>query len=410
MPRSQRAPSLETRTARLKLKIRKKPYWLPIGDGVSLGYRRNRGPGSWSVRVANGGRGGGHWTQAMAAADDHAEATADTVLTFWQAQAKARGFGVSSRQSDESGKLDTVAAAIEAYAADLKARGGHKGNVTRIKHRLPPTLAAKTVATLTARDFKVWRAALQGLTPASINRSHKALKAALNFAAKHDERITNSRAWRFGLASLPDANKSRNVILDAETVRKVVAGAYQVSPEFGLWIELAAVTGARVSQIARLQIADLQVAAARLMMPSSRKGRGVKKVTRAPVPILAELAVRLQAIAKGRAAGDALLVNPEGEPWGSQEHSRPFTRALEFAGLDKIEPKITAYALRHSSIVRQILSGTPIRLVAAAHDTSVAMIERNYSEHITDVGDTALRRGMLDIGAPADDKIVSLRR
>jgi hypothetical protein len=146
------------------------------------------------------------------------------------------------------------------------------------------------------------------------------------------------------------------------------------------------------------------------MMPSSRKGRGVKKVTRSPVPIPAGLAVRLQAIVKGRAAGDVLLVNSAGKPWRSPEHSRPFTRALEFAGLDKIEPKFTAYALRHSSIVRQILSGSPIRLVAASHDTSVGMIERNYSEHITDVGDTALRKGMLDFGIPEDDKVTALRR
>jgi integrase len=343
-------------------------------------------------------------------ADDHAEATADTVLTFWQAQAKARSFGLTSRQSDESGKLDTVAAAIEAYSADLKARGGTKGNVSRVKYRIPAVLANKTVATLSARDFKVWRAALHGLTPASINRSNKALKAVLNHAAAHDERIVNQRAWQHGLASLPDAAKSRNTILDAETVRKVVAGAYQVSPEFGLWVELAAISGARASQLRRIEVGDLQVAAARLMMPSSRKGRGVKKVTRSPVPIPAELAVRLQATAKGCAAGDVLLVAPTGEPWRSHEHSRPFTRALEFAGLDKIKPRITVYALRHSSITRQLLSGTPIRLVAAAHDTSVAMIERNYSRHITDAGDTALRRGMLDLGAPAGGNVVPLTR
>ena len=32
------------------------------------------------------------------------------------------------------------------------------------------------------------------------------------------------------------------------------------------------------------------------------------------------------------------------------------------------------YALRHSSIVRQILAGVPIRVVAVNHDTSIAML------------------------------------
>jgi integrase len=47
-------------------------------------------------------------------------------------------------------------------------------------------------------------------------------------------------------------------------------------------------------------------------------------------------------------------------------------------------PGAVPYALRHSSIVRGIRAGLPIRLVAASHDTSVQMIERHYSRWITD--------------------------
>ena len=50
------------------------------------------------------------------------------------------------------------------------------------------------------------------------------------------------------------------------------------------------------------------------------------------------------------------------------------------------------YALRHSSIVRQLLAGVPVRIVAAGHDTSVAMIERNYSRYITDHADALVRK------------------
>jgi len=38
-------------------------------------------------------------------------------------------------------------------------------------------------------------------------------KAALNLAADQDERIASRRAWETGLASIPDAEQSRNVIL-----------------------------------------------------------------------------------------------------------------------------------------------------------------------------------------------------
>jgi hypothetical protein len=65
------------------------------------------------------------------------------------------------------------------------------------------------------------------------------------------------------------------------------------------------------------------------------------------------------------------------------------------AGQDPAE--VTIYALRHSSIVRQLLAGVPVRIVAAGHDTSVAMIERNYSRFITDHADALVRGAMLNL-------------
>jgi hypothetical protein len=39
--------SFETPSARLRLPIQKKPHWLRLGPGLSLGYRRNAGAGTW---------------------------------------------------------------------------------------------------------------------------------------------------------------------------------------------------------------------------------------------------------------------------------------------------------------------------------------------------------------------------
>ena len=51
--------------------------------------------------------------------------------------------------------------------------------------------------------------------------------------------------------------------------------------------------------------------------------------------------------------------------------------------------------------VRQLLAGVPVRIVAAGHDTSVKMIERTYSAHITDHTDALVRGAMLDL-APVE--------
>jgi hypothetical protein len=65
-------------------------------------------------------------------------------------------------------------------------------------------------------------------------------------------------------------------------------------------------------------------------------------------------------------------------------------------GLDPAE--VTIYALRHSSIVRQLLAGIPIRVVAVSHDTSAGQIERTYSRHIDDHADALVRRALLAVG------------
>jgi hypothetical protein len=72
MARKVRASGFETRTARLKRPVAKKPEFVRIAPGISLGYRRNATAGTWVARVADGR--GGNWTKAIGSADDYDEA------------------------------------------------------------------------------------------------------------------------------------------------------------------------------------------------------------------------------------------------------------------------------------------------------------------------------------------------
>jgi len=69
---------------------------------------------------------------------------------------------------------------------------------------------------------------------------------------------------------------------------------------------------------------------------------------------------------------------------------------------------VTLYSLRHSSIVRQILANTPLRVIAATHDTSTGQIEKTYSAYIGDVSDAVTRRALLDTAQPAAGSVVAL--
>ena len=294
------------------------------------------------------------------------------ILDFWQAQDKARTLGRDDRDGGTgSVKPATVEQALDSYEADLKTRGGDIGNVARVRMHLP-----------TGSSTRLWRCWHRGscasggtawrgqLAAATVNRTTTGLKAALNLAAEHDERITNRRAWETGLATIPDAEQSRNVILSEAAVRQIIVAAQQQSGEFGLLIEVAAVTGARVSQLAQMEVQDLQAerAAPRLMMPTSAKGQGEKDYQRRPVPIPHGLAAKLRMLTADRPATAPLLIKPSGAPWKKSDHSRLFARAAKAAGQNP--EQVTMYALRHSSIVRQILAGVPIRVIAVNHDTS----------------------------------------
>ena len=162
MARSTRSAQLETRSARLKLPVAKKPVFLRIGPRIGLGYRRNQTTGTWVARVADGR--GGNWTKAIGAADDFEDADGSHILDFWQAQEKARVLGRDDRGADTARPV-TVGEALAAYEADLRTRGGESSNAVRVRIHLSPGLRDKTVALLAVRDLRRWRDWSERRTP-----------------------------------------------------------------------------------------------------------------------------------------------------------------------------------------------------------------------------------------------------
>ena len=401
-----RSHQLETRTQRLKLIPRRKPYSIRIAPGIRLGYRRNEGAGTWSVIGADGA--GGSWLKRIAVADDHEDTNGKTVLNFWQATETARELARSADGVSDTERPLTVKEALEVYQRDLKARGGNETNATLILPKVRPALAAKPVSALTARDVLGFRDSLvaSGIKKSAVNRYMTSFRAALHLAARLDRRrITNGAEWK--LEPLPDDGTARNVILSDDEVRAIVVAAYELDRAFGLLIETLAVTGARISQVQRLNVEDLL--ADRLLVPASRKGRRKKSTEKRPILIPTSLAAKLFAAAAGRRGNAPLLVNGDGQPWRRNCQVKWFPRIAKAAGFDPAE--VVLYSLRHSSIVRQLLGAVPVRIVAVGHDTSVAMIERTYSRYILDHSDALVRRALLDIDAtPAAGNVVRINR
>jgi integrase len=419
MARKVRHSSLETRTARLKLAVRRKPYSGPsLARGVALLYRRNKGNGSWVVKASNGH--GAYWTKAIAEADDHDESNGKTILNFFEAQDVAKKMARGGDGSADSAPI-TVDDALNDYRRDLEARSANPYNADWPRLHLSSVLLSKPVALLAATELKKWRDSLLGaMAPATINRLSRCVCAALELAAQHDERIQNRQAWEVGLAGLPDAIEARNVILSDDKVREFVAAAYVDDDKLGLLVDVLAVTGARPSQVVRLRVEDLHDHPLRpkLMMPKSAKGggrnRSQKKHERCSVPITVQLAAKLREAAKDRAGDAPLLTQCDGSAWADnpgQRYHRHIDKIVMAIGLDPAV--ISIYSMRHSSIVRRLLQNVPVRLVAALHDTSVAMIERHYAKYIAEHADDHARVGLLHHDeplAPIVDNVVALIR
>lgn len=307
MARKVRYSALESRSQRLKLPVRRRPYAGPtLARGIALMYRRNKSGGAWVVKVSGGGR---YWTKAFALADDYEDSDGKAVLSFYAAQDAARRL---ARGDDGSGDAApaTLDSALKNYAADLTARMANSYNATWPRLHLTSTLLARPVMLLTAKELQDWRnSLLSKVAPSTVNRLCGCISAALELAAQHDERIKNKHAWEVGLASLPGATQARNVIIADDKVRAFVAEAYALDHALdhalGLLTDTLAQTGARPSQAARLRVVDLHdhPIRSKLSMPKSGKGgsrkRVERKLQRYSVAITPALALRLREAPSG---------------------------------------------------------------------------------------------------------------
>jgi len=122
------------------------------------------------------------------------------------------------------------------------------------------------------------------------------------------------------------------------------------------------------------------------------------------------LAAVLKQEAAGRPHDAPLLQRDNGERWGHgrrRHHRNDFRAVVEAAGLDP--DVVTLSALRHSSIVRMLVSNTPIRIVAALHDSSTKMLERTYSKYIAEHTDAIARPALLDVSHPTANNVIAFK-
>src|SRR4051794_6330004 len=427
MPRTPRNSSLESRTARTRLRIRRTPYFAKITKGLRLGYYRGSVAGSWIVRAYRGA--GLYATEALAIADDAVEADGTTVLDYWQAQEHARRWGERQRLIAEGvvrrGPY-TVANAVTDYLAEItaeKSPAAVQGAKYAFDAWILPELGAIEIEKLTPDHLTRWRNKLATqpkrvrskrnaaepatrATPddedarrarkATANRILTMLKAALN-RAFHADRVSSDSAWRkvkpFG--KVDEAVVRYLTVIEA---RQLVATC---PVDIKNMVQAALLTGCRYAELTRLKCANLNADSGTLAIRLS-KGK-VRHVV-----LTDEAQACFAAWTQDKSPSEYIFLRADGKVWGASHQKRPLDEASSRAGLS---PAITFHILRHTHGSHLAMSGVPMGLIAAQlGHADTRMTEKHYAHLAPSYVAQTIRANFPALDLSADSKIVPLRR
>ena len=409
MPRKIKNADLSDRTSRGRLKARAKPYYQTLGRGLHLGYRKGKRDGQWVRRIYLGD--GQYDTATFATADDRAESNGDTILTWDEAQDKARQLRdefIRQRNGTPAEQDQiTVAKACEDYIKDLRARKGEtaaKDADGRLKKHLLPEFGDKLLSDLTTAELNGWRNGMvkeEGheeeirRSRDTANRVRSIAFAAFNLAF-NTGLVRDDRSWR-RVKPFKNVGEARKIIFSDEQQQNLIDACEPDLREFAL---LTARTGARPGrELTEAKVRDFDLEAKMLTV------RG--KTGEREIHLDADALRQLRRLASGKRPGDFLLTTAESGPWTKSLHQRPVAAAVEKAGLD---PETTLYALRHTYISEALKKGVPVKAVADQCGTSIAMIQRYYAKFIpTDLARYARRAAPKLRDEPASDKVRQLR-
>jgi integrase len=426
MPRTPRNSSLETRTARARLLIRRTPYFAKIAKGLRLGYYRGAVAGSW---IAGCYRGAGVYaTEALGIADDTVDADGVKVLDYWQAQEHARRWGERQRLIAEGRLRDgsyTVADAVTDYLAEItaeKSPAAVRGAKYVFDAWVLPELGAIQVEKLTTERINRWRNKL-GTQPkrvrskrtaaepatrataddedarrarkATANRILTMLKAALN-RAFYADRVSLDSAWR-KVKPFKRVDEAVVRYLSVAEARRLVSTC---AKDFRKLVQAALLTGCRYAELARLKCGAFNPDSGTLAIRLS-KGK-VRHVV-----LTDEAKTAFEGWTADRTAADLVFLRADGKAWGTSHQKRPLEDASASAG---ITPAVNFHILRHTHGSHLAMNGVPMGVIAAQlGHADTRMTEKHYAHLAPSYVAQTIRANFPVLNLSDEPQVVALR-
>lgn len=400
MARLVRDSRLESREARLRLKMRQEPYWRLISEGIHLGYYRGNRGGIWHARVRSEDN-KRYIKNALAQADDYSDANGKTILNFSQAQEQARKFAHKTHRSNdlEDNKPYTVATAISDYLADFKANGkkSYYSTETQINAHILPAFGDKLVSALTFKQLNSWKNKLattdkrarsskkikqeqkyitddnndpeyQRRRRATANRIITIFKAILNHAF-HTNRVENNEAWQ-KLKPFKNVSEPKiRFLSEEETVRLINA----CEIHFRALVRAALLTGARYGELILLKISDYNRNNNTIFIHQSKSGKPRY------IPLNQEGINFFDQLIIGKNSNEFIFTRENGSSWKKNYQVRPLEAACS---ISKISPAINFHILRHTYGSALAMRGVPIQVIATVLGHSDTRITHKHYAHL----------------------------
>ena len=428
MGRTVRDTNLETRTARLRLTPRRKPYWRVLEGGLHIGYRRTKeGGGSWVARRFVGDH--RYLETKLGTADDLQDADGVALQSFAQAQEAARKWWRAAQRADQgiapAAGPNTVADALRDYfeAREHEGYKGGKGARQTAAARILPQLGAVEIEKLTPDAIRTWHGgvakadklvrtkltdtkqatrAFDGDDPEAVrarrstaNRILTILKAALNHAFAHD-RASSDAAWR-KVKPFKGADAAIvRYLTSAEWLRLINA----CEPDFRNLVRGALLSGGRYGELTRMAASDFNRDAGTITVRLSKAGKARHVV------LNDEGRELFEALTAGRAPRELIFKRSDGEPWGPSHQARPIEEASRRA---KVEPAATFHILRHSYASALATRGVPMSVIAAQlGHADTRMTERHYAHLAPSYVADTIRAALPAFGGGEKSNVVAI--
>ncbi|MGY8705112.1 site-specific integrase [Bradyrhizobium sp. 18BD] len=422
MARTVRDANLEKREARRRLEARGKPYYRVMEEGVHLGYRRIKtGAGNWVVRSYVGDQ--KYEVETIGPADDLSDADGVKILSFSQAQAKAREMMVerANKAAGKTGPL-TVKAAVEAYIEFLEAKR-KSASFSRYAADafILPVLGNTEAKDLTKDQIETWHHDLakagarirvkkgteqrfkeitdpeehQRRRRSTANRILTVLKAALNKAWR-EEKVPSDAAWR-AVEPFKGVDAARARYLELAEVTRLLNASDQ---DFRRLARGAVETGARYGELTRLKVVDFSHNSGTVSIRKSKSSKSRH------IHLTEDGVAFFRSLTAGRAGTAFLFLKENGEPWKKDHQKDPMREACKRA---KIDPPMGFHGLRHTWASHAVMNGVPLMVVAKnLGHSDTRMVEKHYGHLAPSYVADAIRAGAPRFAVTDDSNVRAL--